>query len=151
MRTRSDKVYDPVEPNTGMDPNVSSPGITSPTDYMTLEILKTLEEIKAQMNTLGQRMDRLEVERHDGAYNEERQLNNHRDERINRNYNRLDEDERYLKNIKVDVSNFDGRLDPQYYLDWVMSLERYFKWYEMSQERRVRFAAMKLVGQAGQY
>ena len=32
-----------------------------------------------------------------------------------------------------------------------MSLERYFKWYEMSQERRVRFAAMKLVGQAGQY
>ena len=51
----------------------------------------------------------------------------------------------------MDVSNFDGRLDPQYYLDWVMSLERYFKWYEMSQERRVRFAAMKLVGQARQY
>ena len=40
----------------------------------------------------------------------------------------------------------DGRLDSQYYLDWVMSLERYFKWYGMSQERRVRFAAMKLVG-----
>ena len=56
-----------------------------------------------------------------------------------------------MKNIKVDVSNFDGRVDPQYYLDWVMSLERYLKWYEMSQERRVRFAAMKLVGQAGQY
>jgi len=51
----------------------------------------------------------------------------------------------------LDVSNFGGRLDPQYYLDWVMSLEHYFKWYEMSQERRVRFAAMKLVGQAGQY
>ena len=72
-------------------------------------------------------------------------------ERSNTNYNRYDEDERYLKNIKVDVSNFDGRLDPQYYLDWVMSVERYFKWYEMSQERRVRFAAMKLVGQVGQY
>jgi len=67
------------------------------------------------------------------------------------NYNRYDEDERYLKNIKVDVSNFDGRLDPLYYLDWVMSLECYFKWHEMSQERRVRFATMKLVGQAGQY
>ena len=67
------------------------------------------------------------------------------------NYKRYDEDERYMKDIKVDVSNFDGRLDPQYYLDWVMSLDRYFKWYEMSQERRVRFAAMKLVGQAGQY
>jgi len=52
MRTRSGKVYDPVEPNTDMDLNASS-SITSPTDYITLEILKTLEEIKAQMNTLG--------------------------------------------------------------------------------------------------
>ena len=56
MRTHSGKVYDLVEPN-NMDPNASSSGITSPTDYMTLEILKTLEKIKAQMNTLGQRMD----------------------------------------------------------------------------------------------
>ena len=70
------------------------------------------------MNTLEQRMDRLEVERHDGARSEERQLNNRREERITRNYNRYDEDDRYMKNIKVDVSNFDGRLDPQYYLDW---------------------------------
>ena len=91
------------------------------------------------------------MERHDRARNGERQVNNRREERMNMNYNRYDEDEQYLKNIKVDVSNFDGRLDPQYYLDWVLSLDRYFKWYEMSQERQVRFAAMKLVGQAGQY
>ena len=151
MRTHSGKVFHPDKPSRYMDLNASSSGITSPSDHITLEILKTLEELKAQMNTLGQRMDRLKVKRHDGARNEERQLNNRREERINMNYNRYDEDERYMKNIKVDVSNFDGRLDPQYYLDWVMSLERYFKWYEMSQERRVRFAAMKLVGQAGQY
>ena len=61
MRTRSGKVYDPVEPNTDMDPNTFS-SIISPTYYMTLEILKTLEKIKTQMNTLGQRMDRLEVD-----------------------------------------------------------------------------------------
>jgi len=36
-------------------------------------------------------------------------------------------------------------------LDWVMSLERDFNWYEMSQERRIHFAAMKLVGHAGYY
>ena len=80
MHTRSGKVYDRIEPNTDMDPNASSSGITSSTDYMTLEILKTLKEIKAQMNTLGQRIDRFEVERHDGARNEERQLNNRREE-----------------------------------------------------------------------
>jgi len=80
-------------------------------------------------------MDRLEVERRDGGRKEESQLNQRREERINKNYNWYDDDERYLKNIKLDVSNFDGRLDPQYYLDWVMSLECYFKWYEMSQKR----------------
>ena len=83
-----------------MDPDASSSGVTSPTDYMTLEILKTLEEIKAQMNTLGQRMDRLELERPDNSRNEERQLNNRREERINRNYNRYDEDDRYMKKSK---------------------------------------------------
>ena len=52
-------------------------------------------------------MDRLEVERRDGGHNEKRQLNQRREEWINRNYNRYDDDERYLKNIKLDVSNFD--------------------------------------------
>ena len=74
-----------------MDHNASSSGITSPTDYITLEIFKSFEEIKAQMNTLGQRMDMLEMERHDGGRNEEHQLNNRREERINMNYSRYDE------------------------------------------------------------
>ena len=70
MRTRNGKVYDPIEPNTDMNPNASSSGITSPIDYATLEILKTVEEIKAQMNTLGQKMDMLDVESRDGGHNE---------------------------------------------------------------------------------
>jgi len=49
------------------------------------------------------------------------------------------------------MSNFDSHLDPQYYLNWVMSLDRYFKYYEMSQEQRIRFTAMKLVGHVGYY
>jgi len=57
MCTRSGEVYNSEKPNTDMDPNASSSGITSPTDYITHEILKVLEKIKAQMNTLGQRMD----------------------------------------------------------------------------------------------
>jgi len=91
----------------------------------------------------------IEIERRDRDRNEDRQTNQRREDRINRNYNRYEENKRYLKNIKLDVSNFDHRLDPQYYLNSVMSLERHFKWYEMSQEWRVYFAAMKLVEQAG--
>ena len=36
---------------------------------------------------------------------------------VPRNHDRHEDDDRYLKNIKLDVSNFDDRLDPQYYLD----------------------------------
>jgi len=99
MHTRSGKIYNPEEPNTYMDLNSFSSDITSPTDYIT-PIFKALEKLKAQINTLGQRMDRLEVERHDGGHNEERSLNLRREKRINRNYNRYDEDERYLRTSK---------------------------------------------------
>jgi len=110
---------------------------------MNLNLLTILEDIKAQLNNLGQRMNRIENDCRDG----DRQPIPHQKDRVPRNHDHHKDDDRYLKNIKLDVSNFDGRLDPQYYLDWVMSLEKYFKWYEMSQERRIRFAAMKLVGQ----
>ena len=69
-------------------------------------------------------MDMLVIERHDVGRNEKRQLNNRQEERINRNYNQYDENEWMLKNIKMDVSSFGSRLDPQYYLDLVTSLER---------------------------
>jgi len=76
MHIRSGRAYNPEKPKTDMGPNASSYGITSSADYLTSEILRVLEKIKAQMNTLGQRMDRLEVKRHDGGHNKERQLNN---------------------------------------------------------------------------
>jgi len=110
-----------------MDLNTSSSSITAPTNYLIPKILKTFKEIKAQMNTLGQRMNMLEVEHRDRGRNEDRQLNQRQEERANKNYDRYDDDERYLKNIKLDISNFDYRLNPQYYLYWVMSVERYLK------------------------
>jgi len=73
-------------------------------------------------------MNMVENDRRDG----DRQLSPHQEDRVPRNHDCHEDDDRYLKNIKLDVSNFDGRLDPQYYLNRVMSLERYFKWYELS-------------------
>jgi len=112
MRTRSGKVYHPDKPNIDIDPNASLSSITSPTEYLTLKILKTLQEIKVQINNLDQRMDMLEVEHRDGGRNEERQFNQRWEGRSNRNYDRYNDDERYQKNIKLDISNFDDRLDP---------------------------------------
>ena len=91
----------------------------------------------------------IEVECRDRDRNKDRQLNQRREDIINMIYDRYEDDEQYQKNIKLDISNFDDRLDLQYYLDWVMSLERYFKWYEMSQEWRVRFYCYETAGRSG--
>ena len=79
MRTRSGKVYYPNKPNTDMDPNAFLSGISS-TYYFTPKILKILEEIKTQMNTLDQRMDVIEVERRGRDCNEDGQTNQRRED-----------------------------------------------------------------------
>jgi len=57
-------------------------------------------------------------------------------------------DAQYLKNIKIDVRNFEGCHDPQLFIDWTLQLDRYFTWYELIEYRNVKYAAMKLSGQA---
>ena len=42
-------------------------------------------------------------------------------------------------------------MDLQIFLDWISDMDHYFDWYDMSDERRIQFAKMKLVGQARQY
>ena len=56
-----------------------------------------------------------------------------------------------LKNIKLKAPTFDGQLDSQIFFDWISDMDHYFDWYDMSDERRVRFAKMKIVDQARQY
>ena len=56
-----------------------------------------------------------------------------------------------LKNIKLEALTFDGQLDLQIFIDWISDMNYYFGWYDMSDERKIRFAKMKLVGQARQY
>ena len=48
----------------------------------------------------------------------------------------------------MEVPNFEGRVDPTVFSDWIASMEKYFDWYDMVDNRRVRFAKMKLVGLA---
>ncbi|PON82147.1 hypothetical protein TorRG33x02_220470 [Trema orientale] len=50
--------------------------------------------------------------------------------------------------VKVDAPEFDGRLDLGAFLDWFVAMEDYFDWYTMNDERRTRFAKMKLVSSA---
>ena len=56
-----------------------------------------------------------------------------------------------IKGVKIEAPSFDGQLDPTKFLDWLADMDHYFEWYDMSKERRVRFAMMKLLGQAKLY
>ncbi|KAG5535161.1 hypothetical protein RHGRI_023069 [Rhododendron griersonianum] len=52
------------------------------------------------------------------------------------------------KKIKMEVPDFEGKVNPTLFHDWLASIEEYFDWYGMADDRRVRFAKMKLVGLA---
>jgi hypothetical protein len=43
------------------------------------------------------------------------------------------------KRVRVEVSDFDGKLDSCAFQDWLTALEDYFEWFDLSPHRRVRF------------
>ena len=63
----------------------------------------------------------------------------------------IDQDERILKSVKIEAPSFEGQLDPTHFLDWLSDMDHYFEWYNMDDERRIRFAKIKLLGSAKLY
>ena len=51
---------------------------------------------------------------------------------VDKDYN---PDEQMMKGVKVEAPSFDGQIDPTKFLDWLADMDRYFKWYYMSEER----------------
>ena len=51
----------------------------------------------------------------------------------------------------MDVLTFDDLLSPQFFLNWLQDMDRYFTWYLLSEPRKIKFAVMKLNGQVNQY
>lgn len=52
------------------------------------------------------------------------------------------------KRMKVKVSDFFGRLNPDAFHDWIIALEDYFDWFSVPEERKVQFVKLKLKGPA---
>ena len=63
----------------------------------------------------------------------------------------VDQDERAMRNIRLEAPTFDGSLDPKVYIDWEGDMDQYFEWYEMTEERKFKFAKLKLIWQARLY
>ncbi|KAG6788911.1 hypothetical protein POTOM_004989 [Populus tomentosa] len=60
-------------------------------------------------------------------------------------YQPLDE---LTKRMKVDVLDFLGKLEPNAFEDWLTTIEDYFDWLAISEDRKVRYVRMKLKGHA---
>ena len=56
-----------------------------------------------------------------------------------------------MRNIKVEASTFEGQLDPWIFDRWICDMNHFFDWYNLSKNRRVRCAKMKLRGTAQLY
>jgi hypothetical protein len=52
---------------------------------------------------------------------------------------------------KIEAPTFDGRHDPWIFDMWIRDMDRFFEWYNLSDNRKVRFAEMKLIGEAKTY
>jgi len=71
----------------------------------------------------------------------------------NRQYNRNqghhnydDSNEWVMRHIKVEASTFKGQLGPWIFDRWICDMDQFFGWYNLSENRRVRFTKMKLSG-----
>ena len=55
------------------------------------------------------------------------------------------------KKVKVSAPEFDGRMDPNAFSDWLVAIEEYFDWCEMIDSEQVPFAKMKLTNSTKMY
>ena len=47
-----------------------------------------------------------------------------------------------------EAPTFDGRPDPKVFIDWANEMDYFFDWHKLSDDRKVRFAKLKLISQA---
>ena len=58
----------------------------------------------------------------------------------------FEQDDDLTKKVRLEVTEFYGKLNPTAFLDWIMSMEDYFDWYAMPDNRKVCFVKAKLKG-----
>ena len=47
---------------------------------------------------------------------------------------------------KIEAPTFDGCLDPWVFIDWLCQMEKFFDYYLWAENKKVRYARMKLIG-----
>ena len=103
-----------------------------------------VEQIEAsQRETSNHEGDNMLRQNHHGYFNRapnfEHDHYNHNDPR--------DFDDRMFKE-KIEAPTFDGCLDLWVFTDWLRQMDKFFDYYHWAENKRVRYARMKLIGRA---
>lgn len=53
-------------------------------------------------------------------------------------------DKQSYMNFKVEIPEFEGRLDPDEFLEWINTVERVFEYKEVPDNKKVKLVALKL-------
>ena len=53
-----------------------------------------------------------------------------------------------FRDIRVEAPMFDGSLNPKVYIDWEVKMDQYFEWYDMTEQRKCKYAELRLVREA---
>lgn len=106
-------------------------------------IVGRLEHIEERSNTVDHRRGR--VNQGGNVAIDAEEVGEHVGDYRNRDGRAFDE---ISRGIRVDVSDFTGRQDPDVFQDWLVSLEDYFEWFSVPENRKVRFVKLKLKGAA---
>ena len=57
----------------------------------------------------------------------------------------MDYDDRMSKE-KIEAPTFDGCLDPWVFTDWLRQIDKFFDYYHWAENKKMRYARMKLIG-----
>jgi hypothetical protein len=55
---------------------------------------------------------------------------------------------RMSSKMKMDIPTYEGSLDEEDLLDWIRALDTYFDYEDIEEDKKVRYAVMKLKGHA---
>lgn len=55
---------------------------------------------------------------------------------------------KYKGGAQIHIAEFDGKMEAEEFLDWLDSMESYFDWKEVPEERKVKLVGTKLWGQS---
>ena len=117
---------------------------------------QTIEDLAKSVHNLLDRVERIEVSQKETINHEGDNMlrqNNHgyfnrapNFERDHYNHNGLrDYDDRMSKE-KIGAPTFDGYHDPWVFTDWLRQMEKFFDYYHWAENKKVRYARMKLIG-----